>query len=169
MSALDTLIYGYRTIKAATVAVAQRSTLNFSSAFTVADNSGTSATDVGLASTLALTTATATTLTVGALRVTPENSALTGSQNDLAIGSGKTMVRFTVGSTTITGIAAQADGTVLLLVGVGGWIVLNHDDAASAAANRILNGSTGNYTAAANEIVAVVYDATTARWRKLGP
>lgn len=46
MSFLDTLIYGYRTILAASVEVTQRNKLNFKTGFTVTDNPVTGATDV---------------------------------------------------------------------------------------------------------------------------
>lgn len=46
MSWLDTLIYGYKTVAGAAVAVVSRPTINFVSGATVVDNPGTNSTDV---------------------------------------------------------------------------------------------------------------------------
>lgn len=166
MSALDTLLYGYRTILAATVAVTQRSKANFSSAFTVADNAGTASTDIGLATSQTIATLVATALTGGVVRVTPENNALAGSQNDLTIGASVTMVRFTdAGLVTLTGIAHDSTSRVLVLQAVGaGGVQLNHADAASTATNRFALTGAANVTLATNACALLVYDVTQTRW-----
>jgi hypothetical protein len=60
MSALDTLIFGYRTILAAAVAVTQRNKVNFLAPLTATDNAGTGSTDIGLSSTPTIATPTFT-------------------------------------------------------------------------------------------------------------
>lgn len=171
MSALDTLIYGYRTVLGAAVAAAQRGKLNFSSAFTVADNVGTESTDVGLAATQAITTLTATTATLtslitGLLRGGIENNALAGAQNDVVIGN-VLLVRTTdAGAITWTGIAAGGAGRVLLVVPIGaGGLTITHEDAASVATNRCSFPAAANLVLVTGRVGVLVYDATSSRWR----
>lgn len=171
MSALDTLLYGYRTILAATVAAAQRGKLNFSSAFTVADNAGTESTDVGLSgtqsiTTATITTATLTTATLGYLALTPENNNLTGSQNDLVIGAAVSVVRFTnAGGITMTGLAGGAAGRVVVFINdAAGTVQINHEDAASVAANRFVLLGAANFTVNQYGCMLIVYNAASSRW-----
>ena len=169
MSALDTLLYGYRTLLAATSAVSQRSKLNFSSAFTVADNAATESTDVGLSGTLTATLATVTAMVLSVLRLTSENNALAGSQNDVTIGS-NTIVRVTdAGAVTWTGIAADSGRRVLLVHAVGaGGLTLVHGSASSVAANRFAFPGSANIALVTNQIAILVYDTTQARWLYVG-
>lgn len=171
MSALDTLLYGYRTILAATVAAAQRGKLNFSSAFTVADNAGTESTDVGLSGTQSITTLTATTATLtslitGLLRGGVESNALAGSQNDVVIGS-VLLVRTTdAGAITWTGIAGGAAGRVLFVVPIGaGGLTINHEDAASVEPNRCSFPAAANLALVTGRVGVLVYDDASSRWR----
>ncbi len=169
MSALDTLLYGYRTLLAATSAVSQRSKLNFSSAFTVADNAATESTDVGLSGTLTATLATVTAMVLSVLRLTSENNALAGSQNDVTIGS-NTIVRVTdAGAVTWTGIAADSGRRVLLVHAVGaGGLTLVHGSASSVATNRFAFPGSANIALVTNQIAILVYDTTQARWLYVG-
>lgn len=166
MSALDTLLYGYRTMLAATVEKAQRSKLNFSSAFTVADNSGTASTDVGLATSLTIATLVATALTGGVVRLTPENNALTGAQNNLTIGTSVSWVRFTdAGAVELTGIAHDGTSRILLVQAVGaGGVQLDHENASSTATNRFALTGAANVTLATNAVALLAYDVTMQRW-----
>jgi hypothetical protein len=165
MSLLDSLLYGYRTIRAETVDVTQRGALNFSSAFTTVDNALTKATDIGLAATQAITTATITTLTASVLRMTSEDNALTGSQNNVTIGN-VLLVRVTDGGTvTWTGIAADSGRRWLLIQAVGaGGVVLAHENASSTAINRFALISATNVTIPENGLALVTYDPTLTRW-----
>lgn len=169
MSALDTLLYGYRTLLAATSAVSQRSKLNFSSAFTVVDNAVTESTDVGLSGTLSATLATVTAMVLSVLRLTSENNALAGSQNDVTIGS-STIIRVTdAGAVTWTGIAADSGRRVLLVHAVGaGGLTLVHGSASSVAANRFALPGGSNIALVTNQIAILVYDTTQARWLYVG-
>lgn len=68
----------------------------------------------------------------------------------------------------ITGIAGGRQGLRLLLVNTGGFaITLKNDDANSTAANRILGGGADVVIAATTGSAQLVYDDTTARWRKV--
>lgn len=60
MSALDTLIFGYKTILSAAVAVTNRSKVNFVAPLVATDNAGTASTDVTLSSTPTISTPTFT-------------------------------------------------------------------------------------------------------------
>lgn len=170
MSALDTLLYGYRTVLAAASAVTQRGKLNFASGFTVADNAGTSSTDVSVSTTQTLTLATVTTMVLSVLRLTSENNALTGSQNDVTIGS-NTIIRVTAsGAVTWTGIAADTGRRVLLVHAVGaGGLTLVHQSASSVASNRFALPGGSNVTLATGGIAMLVYDTTQSRWLYVGP
>ena len=170
MSALDTLLYGYRTVLAATAAVSQRSKLNFSSAFTVADNAVTESTDVGLSGTPSFTLATITAMVLSVLRLTSENNALSGSQNDVTIGS-NTIIRVTdAGAVTWTGIAADTGRRVLLVHAVGaGGLTLVHQSASSVASNRFALPGGSDITLATGGIAMLVYDTTQSRWLYVGP
>jgi hypothetical protein len=165
MSLLDALLYGYRTVRAATVDVTQRGALNFSSAFTVVDNAVTSATDIGLATTQAITTATINALTAVVLRLTSEDNALTGSQNNVTIGN-VTMVRVTAaGAVTWTGIAADTGRRVVIVSAVGaGGLTLTHASGSSTATNRFALVGSANATLATNALALLVYDTTQGRW-----
>lgn len=69
---------------------------------------------------------------------------------------------------TITGIVAKGHSFVYVLANVGSnSIALANQSSLSAAANRIITGTSGTVTLAAGELITLIYDATTARWRCL--
>jgi hypothetical protein len=73
-------------------------------------------------------------------------------------------------TSVITGIDSTAaqDGDSFELTNISAnTINITNQDAASAAANRIITGTGATYVLAADETVIVRYDATTARWRLL--
>jgi hypothetical protein len=164
MSLLDALLYGYRTVRAATVDVTQRGALNFSSAFTVVDNAVTSATDIGLAATQAITTATIDALTSVVLYVTSENNALSGSQNNVTIGN-VTVVRVTdAGAVTWTGLTLGPSRRILIVHAVGaGGLTLVHQSASSTATNRFALVGAANAVLATNALALLMYDPTLGR------
>jgi hypothetical protein len=74
-------------------------------------------------------------------------------------------------TSVLTGIDATAaeDGDTFELTNVSAnTIEITHEDAASAAANRIITPTGVTYLLAADESVIVRYDTTTSRWRLLG-
>lgn len=74
------------------------------------------------------------------------------------------------GTSLITGIDATAaqDGDTFKITNVGAFNASFGDqDAASAAANRIITGTGVTYIIGPDETAEVTYDATTARWRIL--
>ena len=165
MSIFDALLYGYRTVRAATVDATQRGAVNFSSAFTVVDNAVTAATDIGLATTQAITTATIDALTVLVLRGTSENNALSGSQNNVTIGN-VLIVRVTdAGAVTWTGIAADTGRRFLIVHAVGaGGLTLTHASGSSTLSNRFALVGAADAVLATNALALLVYDTTMARW-----
>lgn len=165
MSALDALLYGYRTMLAATVEKAQRSKLNWSSAFTLTDNPSTSSTDVGMAASQTIATLVATALTGGVVRLTSEDNALGGVQNDLTVGASVSVVRFTnAGLIEITGIAHDGTRRLLVLHAQNGGIQLDHEAAGSVATNRIVLIGTANVTITYCGCALLMYDPTEGRW-----
>jgi len=74
-------------------------------------------------------------------------------------------------TSVLTGIDATAvqDGDTFELTNVSANAIdISHQDAASAAANRIISPSGATYVLAADETVLVRYDLATTRWRLLG-
>lgn len=94
----------------------------------------------------------------------------TGTLNDVVSTSGglpAPAIRFTGAAPTVTGIASGTATNVrrLILIATGGPLVLNNDDAASAAGNRIITGTGANVTIANGAAALLVYDASSTRWR----
>lgn len=96
-------------------------------------------------------------------------AAFTGTQNNYSIGT-RSYVRLDGSSTpVITGIKANnADGKALFISNVGAAsIQFNNQDSGSDAANRIITGTGANVTLASDASLTLIYDSSTARWRKL--
>lgn len=96
-------------------------------------------------------------------------AAFTGTQNDYAAAAGYSFARLDGSSTpVITGITDGFDGKRLVIANVGATAIqFNNQDAGSTAGNRIITGTGGNISLAADETMELIYDAVTARWRKL--
>jgi hypothetical protein len=94
-----------------------------------------------------------------------ETITLTGTQNNLTVAATSTTVRLNPASTlTITGITGGIDGRILFLDNVSTVnVILNDDDAASTAGNRILLDVA--QTLLPNQSCAIRYDSTSSRWR----
>ncbi len=100
-------------------------------------------------------------------------SANTNDWNPTSLATA-TFIRLTVtgaSSWNLTGITAQASGTVIDIANVGGAnsVVLVQQSGSSTAANRFITTSAGNVTVAPGQNVRIIYDGTTLRWRFLGP
>jgi hypothetical protein len=96
--------------------------------------------------------------------ITP--AALSAQTDDWNPTDLATASRIRVSSTlavTITGIAAQGDGRLLLIDNIGSYaITLDGDNGSSAAANRFAGADD---SIGVNESVLLVYDGTSNRWR----
>jgi len=69
-------------------------------------------------------------------------------------------------SRNITGFSGGRGGRYLVVINVGSFnIVLLHQDAGSAAANRIIAQGAVNLTLTPNQAAQLWYDATDTRWR----
>src|SRR5688572_2182430 len=95
---------------------------------------------------------------------------ITASQNDYGFSGGTAaniLQRLSSdASRNITGISGGADGKQYVLANVGSFdIALTNDDASSSAANRIYTGTGATLTLAPNELVEMVYDSVSSRWR----
>ena len=101
--------------------------------------------------------------------VTP--TTLTGSTNDYAMGDG---AFFRISSNTpisITGVAGGTEGRRATFINVdSNNIKFTNEDAASVAANRIILGAgvTTFIELTQNDSIELIYDPTTARWRRIG-
>lgn len=98
-----------------------------------------------------------------------------GNNNDYAGIGLSSFARLTpdAGGSTITGIAAPTaanDGTIIILLNLGAaTLTIANQDANSAAANRIITETGANVAMATNEMMSIIYDGTTARWRQYTP
>lgn len=102
------------------------------------------------------------------VNVTVTPAALTANANDYDPGIASADI-FRVSGTAarnITGISAGLfDGHAILLRNVGSFaLTLKHQDAASAAANRMISPWAGDVVISANASMLLVYDSTLARW-----
>jgi hypothetical protein len=97
------------------------------------------------------------------------------NQNDFST-SGTSFIRLEstgVGGNNVTGFADGSDGKRLVVTNVGSNVVtLTNEDAGSSAANRMIlyspgAGSTADYSLVTNDVVELIYDSTTQRWRKI--
>jgi hypothetical protein len=105
----------------------------------------------------------------GVRAAAPTPTTFTGTQNDLALGR-NTFVRLSGSSTPIvTGISANnQNGKVIILANVGGTAIqINNQSIGSISANRIITGTGADISLAADAALMLIYDATTAKWRKL--
>lgn len=95
---------------------------------------------------------------------------ITANQNDYnppGLSTASVLRMSSDASRTITGLAGGVDGRVLTILNVGtNPIVLSNQDASSTTANRFAFGI--NVTLAADQTAAVIYDATSQRWRAAG-
>lgn len=110
-------------------------------------------------------------LMVGTIRAAANSPAqITSNQNNYNPGDQSYFQRWnTDASRNVTGLTftkAQLDGQRHRIVNAGSFnIVLKHQDANSTAANRFLMSSGGDATIGPDEMVEIVYDGTTARFR----
>lgn len=105
--------------------------------------------------------------TLSSVPLTPAQIA--AHTNDYAPGAARYYRLSSDASRNITGLVAGVSGQECWLVNVGAQnIVIKHQDAASAEANRFLCNTGADITVAADARVSLVYDATTQRWRVYG-
>lgn len=91
---------------------------------------------------------------------------LAADVNDYDLSAGQWARVSSDASRNVTGILAEADGTWKLVTNVGANnVVLQHQNAGSSAANRILSHSGADITLAAEDAALLIYDDTTDRWR----
>lgn len=87
----------------------------------------------------------------------------TGSIAALASDTG--VVRLTGAAPSIQGITAPTLGDRQLMLYCVNAVTLKHEDAAASAANRITSDTAADIAVTAGKTVALVYDATSTRWR----
>lgn len=94
---------------------------------------------------------------------------LTANQNNFPLSTGFTYHRFTTDGVAraITGFAGGVPGRAIFFCNAGGGanITLNNQDAASSAENRIITGTGGNVAITPDQLVYLVYDNASQRWR----
>lgn len=101
-----------------------------------------------------------------------QTTTLTGTQHNLALGTGVATLRCTNATAlTITGLTNGAKGQYLTIISAGaGTVSLSDQNASSTAANRLITGESATVTLGAGiDSVGLVYDNTTLRWRKVQP
>lgn len=91
---------------------------------------------------------------------------ITANQNDYRLLAGEFHRLSTDASRTLTGLANVAPGRPVTITNVGGFdLVLAHQNAGSAAPNRIISPTAANYTLGPNESAILRYDGSSQRWR----
>lgn len=94
---------------------------------------------------------------------------ITANQNDYAIGGGTFFRLSSDAARTITGLTGGVNGKRLTIVNVGFFnITFANESASSTAANRIITGYGQGLVVAPDELIEMVYDVTTQRWRCQG-
>lgn len=89
-------------------------------------------------------------------------------ENDYAGATGS-FARLTPNAlgSVITGFAGGVDGRMLTIVNLGNQnVTILHEDAGSAAGNRIVTKGGAPIVLPADGIVSFIYDAVTSRWRQ---
>jgi hypothetical protein len=131
------------------------------------DASGSIRFYAGGSTTPALTIGPSGILTVGGL-VSATASPGIGTQHDFALGNASVIVYYNgIGSSTVTGIAGGQNGRQLWVVqspGSAGSLTLAHENAGSAAANRITSVTGADINVTATKAVQLIYDNGTSRW-----
>ncbi len=94
---------------------------------------------------------------------------ITASQNDYVIAA-TTMQRLDLDAAwSITGIAGGAAGRLVIIVNISGFVLtLTSEDVNSAAANRMSLPNAADIAVGVNEVVALIYDGISSRWRAFG-
>jgi hypothetical protein len=95
-------------------------------------------------------------------------AGMAATENDYA-GAVGSFARLTpnAANTSLTGIAGGADGRRLTIVNLGNAVIIvQNQDAGSAAANRIITTTLAATVIPAEGSMSLIYDATTQRWRQ---
>ena len=96
---------------------------------------------------------------------------ITADQNDYATldinGDYVGILRLDTDATrTITGLANGVNGRGLTILNVGSNnIVFTNEDVSSSASNRIITGTGASITMNPNDVLRLIYDDVSARWR----
>lgn len=96
-------------------------------------------------------------------------AAIVANTNDYAIPNFSFIRLTSLGAFNITGFANGVDGRIITLVNTSAsTITLTHQDALSAAGNRLINKGGASILLALDEVAQFIYDAVTLRWRHIG-
>lgn len=91
-----------------------------------------------------------------------------GDNDDEPTGSDVVQLMTSPGGSNLTGLDGGVDGRVIVLLNISGAaIIVEHDDAGSAAANRVLLPNSADLTIVDYGAVMLWYYGTGARWRVL--
>lgn len=94
---------------------------------------------------------------------------ITGDVNDYATDGFSHLRLDADGAHDITGFAGGSAGKMLYITNISAsTLTFNNEDAASAAANRIITGHAAPLTLTATETLIFMYDAVSSRWRVYG-
>lgn len=106
--------------------------------------------------------------------ISSETTTVTDTVNDHAMSTASTVpitfLRFTNAlGATLTGLAGGAANRIVVLVNTGAnAVALNHEDAASAAANRFVFPGAVNQGFNTDAAAIFLYDGASSRWRMVG-
>ncbi len=92
-----------------------------------------------------------------------------GDNDDYAIGVSDFLRLSANGAgSAITGLDEGRSGRKLVVVNLANTLTLEHEDAASAAENRIITATGAAISLAVNDMAELIYDEISARWRVMG-
>ena len=106
--------------------------------------------------------------------ISAETTTVTGTVNDHAMSTASTVpitfLRFTNAlGATLTSLAGGVANRIVVLVNTGAnAVALNHEDAASVAANRFVFPGATNQGFNTDAACILIYDGGTSRWRMIG-
>ena len=106
--------------------------------------------------------------------ISAETTTVTGTVNDHAMSTASTVpITFLTFANalgaTLTGLAGGAGNRIVVISNTGAnAVALNHEDAASAEANRFVFPGATNQGFNTDAAAVLIYDATSSRWRMVG-
>lgn len=105
----------------------------------------------------------------GDIVVRKSTNTATGTINALSRSGGSSLFMNGSGTVTVNGIAGGVDGMLLYLIcGNGTNLVLAHENASAAVADRITTQTAANVTISQRGGAVLIYEGSTQKWRIIG-
>jgi hypothetical protein len=99
---------------------------------------------------------------------TENNTALTGSDQDLSPGRDQIIKLSNASLSSIRGISPSVQGFLILINGTGAALSLKNESSGATAANRIITGTGVDLSMRDGSSILMAYDPNSSRWRVTG-